>query len=125
MPNRSEPIARATYTASSVRSVSAPGWSTRELTGSRMKSTSESRCRSTASPYMSMITWWFRCRFMPGKPTPDARTIGGQRGQLHAGVGERLLQGVEVLVGREPHLDGVETGSGRGADPVTGVVPGF
>src|SRR3954452_22892905 len=78
MPNRSEPMARATYTASSVRSVSAPGWSTRELTGSRMKSTSDPLCRSTASPYMSMITWWFRCRFMPGKPTPDASTIRGQ-----------------------------------------------
>src|SRR5215213_1993847 len=78
MPNRSLPMARATSTASSVRSVSAPGWSTRELTGSRTKSTPESRCRSTASPYMSMITWWFRCRFMPGKPTPEASTIRGQ-----------------------------------------------
>src|SRR4051794_33187577 len=78
MPKRSEPMARATSTASSVRSVSAPGWSTRELTGSRTKSTSDPLCRSTASPYMSMITWWFRCRFMPGKPTPDASTIRGQ-----------------------------------------------
>src|SRR3954452_15756845 len=78
MPNRSEPMARATSTASSVRSVSAPGWSTRELTGSRTKSTSEPLCRATASPYMSMITWWLRCRFMPGKPTPEASTIRGQ-----------------------------------------------
>src|SRR5215212_8843010 len=78
MPNRSEPMARATYTASSVRSVRAPGWSTRELTGSSTKSTSEPLCRSTAWPYMSMITWWFRCRLMPGKPTPDASTIRGQ-----------------------------------------------
>ena len=46
---------------------------------------------------------------------------GEQRGQLHAGVGERLVQGVEVLVGREPHLDGVEARGGRGADPVAGV----
>src|SRR5829696_8848686 len=78
MPNRSEPMAWATSTASSVRSVSAPGWSTREFTGSRMKSTSEPLSRATASPYMSMITWWFRCRFMPGKPTPDASTMRGQ-----------------------------------------------
>src|SRR4051794_37284022 len=78
MPKRSEPMARATSTASSVRSVSAPGWSTRELTGSRTKSTSEPLCRATASPYMSMITWWLRCRFMPGKPTPEASTIRGQ-----------------------------------------------
>src|SRR3954452_18314770 len=78
MPNRSEPMARATSTASSVRSVSAPGWSTRELTGSRTKSTSEPLCRAAASPYMSMITWWLRCRFMPGKPTPEASTIRGQ-----------------------------------------------
>src|SRR3954447_10451790 len=78
MPKRSEPMARATSTASSLRSVSAPGGSTRELTGSRTKSTSEPLCRSTASPYMSMITWWLRCRFMPGKPTPDASTIRGQ-----------------------------------------------
>ena len=46
---------------------------------------------------------------------------GDHRGQLHAGVGERLGQGVEVLVGREPHLDGVEAGGRGGADPVAGV----
>jgi hypothetical protein len=50
---------------------------------------------------------------------------GEQRGQLHPGVGEGLLQGVEVLVGREPHLHGVEAGRGGRADAVAGVVPGF
>ena len=78
MPNESSPIARATTTASSVRSVSAPGWSTRELTGSRMNSMPEPRWRSRASANMSVITCRFRCRFIPGKPTPEASTIRGQ-----------------------------------------------
>ena len=48
-----------------------------------------------------------------------------QRGHLHAGVGERLGERVEVLVGGEPHLDGVEARGSRGADPVTGVGTGL
>jgi len=36
-----------------------------------------------------------------------------------------IVQRVEVLVGREPHSDGVEPGGGSSPDAVTGVLTGF
>ena len=159
MPNESSPIARATTTASSVRSVSAPGWSTRELTGSRMNSTPEplvalDRLGEHVDDHLQVLLPVHpREADAGGEHDPGAAELtgvldgevealverreigaregvahpraGDQRGQLHAGVGERLGQGVEVLVGREPHLDGVEARGRGGADPVAGVVAGL
>src|SRR5215469_5893943 len=77
MPNEPELIARATATASAVRSRSAPGWSTRVLTGSRMSFTPESRVRSTAWEKTSASRSRFCARLAPGKPTPEPSTIRG------------------------------------------------
>ena len=51
--------------------------------------------------------------------------LGEHGGERDSGVGQRLGEGIDVLAGGAPHLDGVESGGGRGADPVGGVRAGL